>query len=74
MRFGTRPFCLVRLVFGDSEWVTVPASAVCAEDIAQWPYTPCLLVKWVSFLGSLHWPVGGSWGWWRLLRGSAHSL
>ena len=23
-----------------------------------WPYTRGLLVKWVSFLGSLHWPVG----------------
>ena len=42
----------------DSEWVNVPASAVCAEDIAQWPYTPGLLVKWVSFLNGLHWPVG----------------
>ena len=30
----------------DSEWVTVPASAICAEDIALWPCTPGLLVKW----------------------------
>ena len=43
----------------DSEWVNVPSSGVCAEDIAHWPYTPGLLVKWVSFLGSLHWPFGG---------------
>ena len=43
----------------DSEWVTVPASAICAEDIAHWPYTCGLLVKWVAFLGSLHWPAGG---------------
>ena len=43
----------------DSEWVNVPPSVICAEDIAQWPYTPALLVKWVSFLGSLHWPAGG---------------
>ena len=43
----------------DSEWVPVPASAICAEDIACWPYTPGLLVKWVSFLGNLHWPAGG---------------
>ena len=43
----------------DSEWVSVPASAICAEDTAHWPYTPGLLVKWVAFLGSLHWPVGG---------------
>ena len=33
----------------DSEWVSVPASAICAEDIALWPCTPGLLVKWVSF-------------------------
>ena len=42
----------------DSEWVHIPASAICAEDIAHWPYTPGLLVKWVAFLGTLHWPVG----------------
>ena len=34
----------------DSEWVVIPASAICAEDIAHWPYSPGLLVKWVSFL------------------------
>ena len=43
----------------DSEWVNVPTSAICAEDVALWPYTPGLLVKWVSFLVSLHWPAGG---------------
>ena len=43
----------------NSEWVNVPATAICAEDIAHWPYTPGLLVKWVSFLDSLHWPAGG---------------
>ena len=44
----------------DSEWVHVPASAICAEDIDHWPYIPGLLVKWVPFSGSLHWPAGGS--------------
>ena len=43
----------------DSEWVTVPASATSADDIAHWPYTPGLLVKWVAFPGTLHWPAGG---------------
>ena len=43
----------------ESEWINVPASAICAEDVAHWPYTAGLLVKWVSFLGSLHWPAGG---------------
>ena len=41
-----------------SEWFQIPAAAICAEDIALWPKTPGLLVKWVSFLNSLHWPVG----------------
>ena len=31
----------------DSEWVNVPASAICAEDITHWPFTTGLLVKWV---------------------------
>ena len=26
-----------------SEWFQVPAAAICAEDIAFWPYTPGLL-------------------------------
>ena len=44
----------------DSEWVTVSAAAICADDVAHWPYTPGLLVKWVAFLGTLHWPAGGA--------------
>ena len=35
----------------------MPASDICADDVAHWPYSPGLLVKWVSFLGTLHWPV-----------------
>ena len=41
-----------------SEWYQVPAAVVCDEDIVVWPYTPGLLVKWVSFLNSLHSPIG----------------
>ena len=41
------------------EWVAGPVVAVDADDVAQWPYTPGLLVKWVSFLSSLHWPASG---------------
>ena len=44
----------------DSDWANIPASAISAADIALWPYTPGLLVKWVSFLAGLHWPAGGS--------------
>ena len=41
------------------EWVASPSLAIGADDVAQWPYTPSLLVKWVAFLGTLHWPAGG---------------
>ena len=47
------------LALWDSEWVASPSVALDADDVAQWPYTPGLLVKWVSFLGSLHWPAHG---------------
>ena len=43
----------------ESEWVAGPPVTFGADDVAHWPYTPGLLVKWVAFLGSLHWPVGG---------------
>ena len=58
----------------DSEGVNVPASAISAGDVAHWPYTTGLLVKWVSFLGSLQWPAGGSWSWLCFSRGVVHSL
>ena len=41
------------------EWVASPSVALDADDVAQWPYTPVILVKWVSFLGSLHWLAHG---------------
>ena len=59
MRFGSGPSCLGHLVFGMGGWVNILSSAICAEQIAHWPYTPGLLVKWVSFLGCLHWLAGG---------------
>ena len=36
-----------------SEWFQVPTAAICAEDIAHWPYTP--LAFWLS--GSLFWAL-----------------
>ena len=41
------------------ELVAGPSVTIDADDVAQWPYTTGLLVKWVSFLSSLHWPAGG---------------
>ena len=43
-----------------SGWFIVPASAKGAGNVASWPYSGSVLVKWVTFLGSLHWPVGGA--------------
>ena len=43
-----------------SAWFSVPASAICAEDVAHRPFSVSLLVRWVAFLGSLHWPVSGA--------------
>ena len=40
-----------------SVWFQVPATVICSDDVALWPYTPGLLVKWASFLCSLHWPT-----------------
>ena len=31
-----------------SEWVNIPASVISAADVALWPYTSGLLVKWVG--------------------------
>ena len=63
-----RPCCLNHPLFGVLGWINVLASAISADDVAQLPYTNGLLVKWVSFLGSLHWPVGsGPWCWWYFL-------
>ena len=41
-----------------SEWCQVPGVVVSSADVDLWPYTPGLLIKWVSFLNTLHWPVG----------------
>ena len=43
-----------------AEWAHIPAPAISAEDVAQCPFTTGLVVKWVAFLGSLHWPAGGA--------------
>ena len=32
-------------------WFSVPASAISVEDVAPWPYTVSIVVKWVAFLG-----------------------
>ena len=41
------------------DWVAGPAVTIGVDDVAHWTYTGGLLVKWVAFLGTLHWPAGG---------------
>ena len=53
MLFGIVSCCLDYGLFVFLEWFSVLASAIGAEDVAHWPYTVSLLVKWVAFLGSL---------------------
>ena len=43
----------------DSGWVSVPPVVIAAEDVCLWPYSVDILVKLVSFLGSLHGPSDG---------------
>ena len=58
MLFGIGRFYQDRLEFGIRSGLLSLPLLICADDIAQWPYTPGLLVKWVAFLGTLHWPAG----------------
>ena len=54
---------LLLLTFWESGWVIVPPVAITAEDVCLWPYSVGILVKMVTFLGSLHWPsAGADWG------------
>ena len=59
-----------------SGWINFPASAIDADDVAHWPFSVSVLVKWVAFLASLHWPVGGAdlGVWWCLLCSIAGTL
>ena len=40
-------------------WVSVAATPISCRDIEVWPYSVGMLVKWVAFLHSLHWPADG---------------
>ena len=53
MRFVTGPCCPDHVLSG------ILSPAVSADDIAHCLYTTGLLLEWVAFLGSLHWPAGG---------------
>ena len=41
-----------------SVWYQMPVACIGEADVAIWPFSVDLLVKFVHFLGSLHWPCG----------------
>ena len=49
---------LVHLVFLSSSWVQVDTRHITGADIAAWPYSVGILVRFISFLHTLHWPSG----------------
>ena len=42
--------------FLNYSWVQVHAGHVTAADVAVWPYSVGVLVRFTAFLGTLHWP------------------
>ena len=44
--------------FLGSPWTQVDAGRTSGADVAAWPYSVGILVKFTSFLGTLHWPMG----------------
>ena len=40
------------------DWVQVHAGHITDADVAAWPYSVGILVRFTSFLGTLHWPSG----------------
>ena len=43
-----------------SDRVSFLPSVFTAEDVCAWPYSVGILVKWITFLGTLHWPAAGA--------------
>ena len=46
------------LGFLNCDWVQVHAGHITDANIAAWPYGVGILVRFTSFLGTLHWPSG----------------
>ena len=44
--------------FLNSSWVQVSAGRITGADIAAWPYSVSVLIRFTSFLATLHWPSG----------------
>ena len=44
--------------FRNSSWIQIDAGHIIGADISTWPFSVGILVRFTSFLGTLHWPVG----------------
>ena len=44
--------------FWNSSWFQVDAGCTTGSDIAAWPYSVGILIRFTSFLNTLHWPSG----------------
>ena len=44
--------------FFNYSWVQVSAGHISGADIAAWPYSVGILIRFTSFLDTLHWPTG----------------
>ena len=44
--------------FLNNNWIQVDAGPITSADISVWPYSVGILVRFTSFLGTLHWPSG----------------
>ena len=54
-----RAFLLGPAGIWDGEWIVVAVSRITCHDVELWPYSVSVLVKWVAFLYTFHWPQGG---------------
>ena len=46
------------LGFLNHSWIHVDAGHITGDDVAAWPYSVSILVRFTSFLSTLHWPSG----------------
>ena len=44
--------------FLHNSWIQVDAGHITGDDISAWPFSVSILVRFSSFLGTLHWPSG----------------
>ena len=44
--------------FLNNSWIQVDAGRITGVDVAAWPYSVGILVRFTSFLSTLHWPSG----------------